>query len=167
MLTLRLSVLRYYVACASLLLTTAYSSIKLSCDNIQTTHRQYRIRDIASLYHLRVRLIVDETWPSEMQAERGASAVAYQVKAEFAVATFHTVVSFSLRDVCFSHYYLKMIDERLHIIVDLRFRRKIEYRNIGVIRSVGQLFEGLADDAQALPHFFLPDEKTIVCVAVL
>src|SRR5690554_3002103 len=119
MLTLRLSVLRYYVACASLLLTTAYSSIKLSCDNIQTTHRQYRIRDIASLYHLRVRLIVDETWPSEMQAERGPTTITDQVEAQFAVAAFHTVVYLSFRNVGLSHHNLEVIDERLHIIIYL------------------------------------------------
>src|SRR5690606_20336192 len=143
------------------------SSIKFSRNHIQTAHRQNRIRNIAPLDHLRVCLVVDEAGSSEVQAERGASSVADKVKAEFAITAFHAVVHFSLRDIRFAHDYLKVIDEGLHIIIDFLLGRKVEFGHFSVERTVRHLFDGLADDAEALPHFFLTDEEPVVRVAVL
>src|SRR5690606_9974028 len=93
--------------------------------HIQTTHRQNRIRNITTLDHFRISLIVDEARSSEVQAEGSASTVADQVKAEFAVTTFHTVVYFSLRDIGFAHNDLKVIDQGFHIIIDFFLRGKV------------------------------------------
>src|SRR5690606_10139423 len=97
----------------------AVSRVQLSGDHIHTAHCQYSIRNITAPDHLGIGLIVDETRPSQVKTEGCSSPVTDKVESQFAITAFHTVIYFSFRHISFSHYDLEMVDERLHIIIDL------------------------------------------------
>src|SRR5690606_38332108 len=83
------------------------------------------------------------------------------------ITALDRMIHFIFRCIDLTHYDLKMIDQRLHIVVNLLFGGKIEIRNIGMEYSLGffiNLIHGLSNDLHTLPHFLVADEITIIHV---
>ena len=106
-----------------------------------------------------------------METERCPATVADEVEPKFTVAAFHAVVDFSDGYFRFAHNDLEVPDQGLHCAVDLFFRRKYPFGNIGLesglVRHGIQLVQRLADDGQTLPHLLCAHHEAIVGVAVL
>src|SRR5690606_22034915 len=95
-------------------------------NHIHAAHCDDRVRNIGSSDHFGGGLVVDIARSAEMQSEGCASSVAYQVEAEFAVAAFHAVVYFTVRNIRFTHHNFEVIDEGFHIVINIFFGWQIE-----------------------------------------
>src|SRR5207248_10825135 len=88
------------------------------------------------------------------------------IEAKLAVAAFHLKIRFADRRLNAVHDQFEVIDERLHLVVDLLFWRKGNVWTVDDDRSRRQTaIDGLLQDAQRLPHFFEAHEESRIRVA--
>ena len=75
------------------------------------------------------------------------------------------MVDFAFGYVGFAHHDLKVPDQGFHIVIYIFFRRQVEFRHIREVFALRHIVQGLADDLQALPHFFLANHKAIIGIS--
>src|SRR5919112_1982065 len=125
------------------LFTIYYSlTVYLSEHDVERADDGDHVGDEVADAHLPQRLEVDEARRADADAVRTARAVRDEVTTDLALRAFDGVV------------------------VVARGRLD-DLRNLGVDGAVGQLLQGLLDDAARLAHLFEPDEVAVVGVAVL
>jgi len=71
-----------------------------------------------------------------MQPVGSPATIAYQVESKFTVSPFNRVINFTGRYSYLTHYYLKVVDQRFHLAVNIFFWRKEYFRNIDMITVV-------------------------------
>lgn len=101
-----------------------------------------------------------------MQPVRCSASIADHIKAKFSVSTLYTMIYLAFRDFRFAHDNFKMIDQSFYIIINLFFGGQIKLRHIGMLGSFGQLIHRLFNNAQALPHLFLPHHIAVVHISI-
>jgi hypothetical protein len=85
------------------------------------------------------------------------AAVADEVKAEFAVSAFHSVINFAFRDRHFAHHDFEVVNEGFHFGVNVVLGRQIVFRYVGMVMAFGHIGISLVDNPQTLADFFLAD----------
>src|SRR4051812_47799546 len=95
---------------------------------------------------------------------RHAAAFTVNVKSEFALWILRREIDLSRRRVEAFCHHDKMMDQLFHLSHDMRFRRRHVFPIRDVDWSAGEFAHYLAQDPDALSHFFDTHQITIVTV---
>src|SRR4030095_10605015 len=99
-----------------------------------------------------------------------SASIANQVKSQFTISAFHTIIYLTGRHVNFAHNDFEMPDQRFHLIIDIFLGRQVILWNISMIDlcfsafEFLHFFESLFQDSKRLPHLLVANKETIITV---